>query len=138
MEQIEFECRKFTNTISQFVDSANQTENWIQHAIIETKEELNPNEYKKCVEYDFFQKCMQQRKIQWNIDEKKDSFFKINMNVNAFTFHIFTLMLDQEKIENLKDICRDCSLLNLLETVEVETKLSMKEINKFLGLEGIA
>ena len=76
--------------------------------------------------------------LRWNIDEKKDSFFKITIDVNTFTFHIFTLMLGQEKIENLKYRCRDCSLLNLLKTVEEETKLSMKEINKFLGLEGIA
>ncbi len=71
MEQLEFECRRFTNIISQFVDSTSKTENWIQHAILEIPNEMNPNEYKKCVEYDFFQKCMQQRKIQWNMDEKK-------------------------------------------------------------------
>jgi len=70
MEKIELECRKFTNTISQFVDSANQKENWIQHVILEIPEEMNPNEYKKCVQYDFFQRCMQQKKIQWNMDEK--------------------------------------------------------------------
>jgi hypothetical protein len=36
MEQFEFECRKFMNTLSIFLDSADKKDVWIQHAFIET------------------------------------------------------------------------------------------------------
>jgi hypothetical protein len=69
MEQFEFECRKFMNTLSTFLDSADKKDVWIQHAFIETTDGINPNEYKKCIEYHFFQECIKQRKIQLNLDE---------------------------------------------------------------------